>query len=62
MSISYHTPYKPETPILALGSSALWQIWVSRVDMGCDMTIAKTVKVVCILFKYKSNLEEISVL
>jgi hypothetical protein len=26
------------------------------------MTIAKTVKVVCILFKYKSNLEEISVL
>jgi len=35
MSISYHTPYQSETPILALG-----QIWVSRVDIGCDMKIA----------------------
>ena len=31
---SYHTPYQPETPILARGL-----ILSSRVDMGCDMKI-----------------------
>jgi hypothetical protein len=32
--MAYHTPYQPETSILALGHLALWLIWVSRVDMG----------------------------
>ena len=36
---SYHTPYQPETPILARGPKARGLILSSRVDMGCDMKI-----------------------